>query len=89
MQTQSTVLSLRALVLYFQYFSGIKGSGTFALYYNGDLVEEKPFDTQSEDVSSLSSFDFSDSLNKVYNGEENFKIELKIKNSKTMKNQKV
>ena len=48
-----------------------------------------PFDTKSEDVTSLSSFDLSDSLNKVYNDEDNFKIEVKIKYSKSMKSQKI
>ena len=58
-QTQSTVLTLKALVKYYKIYSGLKGKGYFNLYMNNEYVKSKLFD---ESVP-LADFDFSKELN--------------------------
>lgn len=66
--TQSTVLSLKALVRYSQVYKGIKGSGNFVVYLNGQKVKTQPFD-EKEDME-MKKLDFSkdvyESFTKLY-----------------------
>ncbi|CDW78538.1 a-macroglobulin complement component [Stylonychia lemnae] len=60
--TQSTILCLKALILYMEQYSGIKGNGLFSFYFDGEL---KDFITFSENSNSTqSAFDFKDLLEK-------------------------
>lgn len=62
--TQSTVLSLKALVRYTQIYQGISGSGSFVLYLNGEKI--KSVDFSDKESGSLSKLDFSEDFYKYY-----------------------
>ena len=57
--TQSTVLSLKALVAYTKMYNGLKGVGTFVLYVNDNKVKQVEFDQYDKDSTLLSQLDFS------------------------------
>ena len=57
--TQSTVLTLKALVRYSQIYQGIKGSGKISLYVNDVKVHSIPY----SDELTNTKFDFSEKLN--------------------------
>lgn len=62
--TQSTVLSLKALVRYTQIYQGIKGKGSFVLYMNGERVKSVEF--SDEEKGNLSKLDFSEDFYNFY-----------------------
>jgi len=62
--TQSTVLSLKALVRYTQIYQGISGSGSFVLYLNGEKV--KSVDFSDQESGALSKLDFSEDFYNYY-----------------------
>lgn len=62
--TQSTVLSLKALVRYTQIYQGIQGSGSFVLYLDGEKVKSVDFSDQEK--GNLSKLDFSEDFYEYY-----------------------
>jgi hypothetical protein len=64
--TQSTVMTLKALVRYTQLYSGIAGKGKFVAYLNNNAVKTIEF---SEDADfSLEKLDFSEAIYKAFEG---------------------
>lgn len=62
--TQSTVLSLKALVRYTQIYQGIQGSGSFVLYMDGERVKTVEFSDEAKD--NLAKLDFSEDFYNFY-----------------------
>eukprot|EP00347_Sterkiella_histriomuscorum_P000042 403377406 len=58
--TQSTILSLKALILYMEEYSGIQGKGKFNLYIDQKLVKSLKFDEKQTD--NQGSFDFANDI---------------------------
>ena len=86
--TQSTVLSLKALVRYTQVYSGLKGSGNFVMYINNKRVKTIHFDENS--VTQMSKLDFSQDVatqfKKLHSNDcapgQDFKLKIGIENYK-------
>jgi hypothetical protein len=58
--TQSTVMTLKALVRYTQIYAGIQGKGKFVAYLNNQKVKELEFDQDAD--FSMSKLDFSEAI---------------------------
>ena len=84
--TQATYLCLRALVDYYSIVPAISGSGDFALYLDGKLVERKPFDTLFiDDPTTISFYNFSQSITEAYDGKANdFNIQIIMENGRDL-----
>lgn len=58
--TQSTVMTLKALVRYTQIFSGVEGKGKFVAYLNDQKVKTIEFDSEAD--FSMDKLDFSEAI---------------------------
>ena len=84
--TQATYLCLRALVDYYSIVPAISGSGEFAFYLDGKLIERKPFDTLIiTDPTVIQTYDYSELLTQAYDGTSNdFNVQIKMENGKDL-----
>ena len=76
--TQSTILALKALILYMDEYSGIRGQGSFNLYIDGKLISTLKFDENTPQGSYEFSKEIQQFLHQYASKAKTHNIEIKV-----------